>query len=315
MSVKLSPKLQQFTTIGANEEAILQPLYHYKNLAAAAISPLTFFGVQQGGSDPDTGAVASAEDTNMKQAGALPRTNRYLVQKIRVPIIPVTTLVTPVSGATPVSATEDLSDDIARLTFRGRLIFTIMTKPYLEISPLGECAAGYGLGGAIAVGTFQTSNLQKMALSNGGPSCEGGRKVMLPLTDNSTFNVMIDFPKATLTLAVAVVGFGLIGFVATGILFEAAVIVLTIGEMVIVPASQTIAADLAPADMRGRYQAVYGLVGSLGFGIGPVIAGSLFDAGLGRWIWIGSLILGLIVAAGFRSFGPRLRAREALIEA
>ena len=85
--------------------------------------------------------------------------------------------------------------------------------------------------------------------------------------------------------------------------------------MIIVPASQTIAADLAPSDLRGRYQAVYGLVGSLGFGIGPVIAGSLFDAGLGRWIWIGSLILGLIVAAGFRSFGPRLRAREALIEA
>ncbi len=53
----------------------------------------------------------------------------------------------------------------------------------------------------------------------------------------------------------------------------------------------------------------------IGFGIGPVIAGGLFDVGLGRWIWIGSLILGLIVAMGFRSFGPRLRAREALIEA
>lgn len=149
----------------------------------------------------------------------------------------------------------------------------------------------------------------------------------LMLASNALMVVMFQFQIArwvdehdrsrmlALGAALYAVGFGLIGFVATGVLFEAAVIILTIGEMVMVPASQTIAADLAPTDMRGRYQAVYGLVGSLGFGIGPVIAGSLFDVGLGRWIWIGALILGLIVAMGFRSFGPRLRAREALIEA
>jgi MFS family permease len=83
--------------------------------------------------------------------------------------------------------------------------------------------------------------------------------------------------------------------------------------MVIVPASQTVAADLAPIDLRGRYQAVYGLVASIGFGIGPVVAGQLFDVGLGRWIWIGSLLLGMAVALGFRAFGPRLRAREAML--
>jgi MFS family permease len=107
-------------------------------------------------------------------------------------------------------------------------------------------------------------------------------------------------------------GFGLVGFVSTGFMFEAAVIVLTIGEMVIVPASQTLAADLAPIDMRGRYQAVYGLAAGLGFGIGPVAGGYLFDVGLGQWIWIGSLIIGLAVAAGYRAFGPQLRARMEL---
>jgi len=49
--------------------------------------------------------------------------------------------------------------------------------------------------------------------------------------------------------------------------------------MVIIPASQTLAADLAPVEMRGRYQAVYGLMAGLGFGVGPVLAGALFDAG------------------------------------
>ena len=82
--------------------------------------------------------------------------------------------------------------------------------------------------------------------------------------------------------------------------------------MVIIPASQTLAADLAPVEMRGRYQAVYGLMAGLGFEVGPVLAGALFDAGAGRWIWIGSLILGLAVAAGYRAFGPRLKARQAV---
>lgn len=107
-------------------------------------------------------------------------------------------------------------------------------------------------------------------------------------------------------------GFGLIGFVSTSLLFEVAVIILTLGEMVIVPASQTLAADLAPIDMRGRYQAVYGVTAGLGFGIGPVVAGALFDAGLGQWIWIGSLIVGLLVAAGYRANGPKLKRRQAI---
>ncbi len=116
--------------------------------------------------------------------------------------------------------------------------------------------------------------------------------------------------------ALYAIGFGLIGFVSTSVMFEVAVIVLTIGEMVIVPAAQTIPANLAPKDMRGRYQAAFGLVNNVGFGIGPVLAGSLFDAGLGQWIWIGALIIGLTVAFGFRAYGPKLRAREAaLIEA
>jgi len=106
-------------------------------------------------------------------------------------------------------------------------------------------------------------------------------------------------------------GFGLIGFVRTSVMFEVAVIILTLGEMVIIPASQTLAADLAPIDMRGRYQAVYGLAAGLGFGIGPVVAGYLFDVGRGQWIWIGSLIIGLAVAVGYRAFGPMLNRRQA----
>jgi MFS family permease len=144
----------------------------------------------------------------------------------------------------------------------------------------------------------------------------------LMLASNALMVVLFQFPIArwvdqrdrssmlALGAALYAIGFGLIGFVATGVMFEVAVIILTLGEMVLVPASQTVAADLAPIDMRGRYQAVLGLMMSVGYGIGPVVGGLLYDRGAGHWIWYASLIIGLGVAFGFRATGSGLRARE-----
>ena len=115
--------------------------------------------------------------------------------------------------------------------------------------------------------------------------------------------------------ALYAIGFGMIGFASSLPLFWIAVVILTIGEMVIVPAAQTVTADLAPIDMRGRYQATFGLINNFFYGFGPVIGGYLFDVGHGPLVWFGSLILGLAVAFGFRAFGPQLRAREAALEA
>src|SRR5690606_33505360 len=56
------------------------------------------------------------------------------------------------------------------------------------------------------------------------------------------------------------VGFGMFGFVAAYALFALAIVVITIGEMIIMPTSQALAAGFAPAEMRGRYMAVYSLI-------------------------------------------------------
>ena len=147
------------------------------------------------------------------------------------------------------------------------------------------------------------------------------------LSTNAAMVVLFQFPlarwvdrqdrSAMLALGAALygIGFGMIGFASSLPLFWAAVIILTIGEMVIVPAAQTVSADLAPIDMRGRYQATFGLINNFFYGFGPVIGGYLFDVGRSHLIWLGSLILGLAVAFGFRAFGPQLRAREALASA
>jgi MFS family permease len=144
------------------------------------------------------------------------------------------------------------------------------------------------------------------------------------LSTNAAMVVLFQFPLArwvdkqdrsamlALGAALYAIGFGFIGFASTLFMFWTAVVILTIGEMVIVPAAQTVSADLAPIDMRGRYQATFGLINNFFYGFGPIIGGYLYDIGHSQLIWFGSLILGLAVAAGFRAFGPKLRAREAL---
>lgn len=74
-----------------------------------------------------------------------------------------------------------------------------------------------------------------------------------------------------------VLGFSLFGLVSAYWLFVAAVVIITIGEMLIMPTSQALTAHFAPEAMRGRYMAIYGLVWMLPSAIGPGLAGLILD--------------------------------------
>jgi MFS family permease len=54
-------------------------------------------------------------------------------------------------------------------------------------------------------------------------------------------------------------------------------VIITIGEMIVVPTSQALAANFAPEEMRGRYMAVFGLSWALPATIGPGAAGYIID--------------------------------------
>lgn len=81
--------------------------------------------------------------------------------------------------------------------------------------------------------------------------------------------------------------------------FLASMVVLTIGEMIMIPTSTALTANLAPPDMRGRYMGLYSLTWSIGFGIGPVLGGYLNDHVAPVSIWYFGLALGLLASAGF----------------
>ena len=73
------------------------------------------------------------------------------------------------------------------------------------------------------------------------------------------------------------VGFTMFGLVSAYPLFIAAIVVITIGEMIVVPVSQGLAANFAPEEMRGRYMAVFGLSWAFPQTIGPGAAGYILD--------------------------------------
>jgi MFS family permease len=81
--------------------------------------------------------------------------------------------------------------------------------------------------------------------------------------------------------------------------------VMTLGELILVPTSSTYAANLAPADKRGRYMSIYGLSWPVGSGVGPVFGGLMNDNFGPQAIWYGGLAGGLVSVLLFIVMGRR----------
>lgn len=101
-------------------------------------------------------------------------------------------------------------------------------------------------------------------------------------------------------------GFGLFGFVAAYWMFVMNIVIITIGEMIIMPTSQALAANFAPEDMRGRYMAVFGLVWGIPSIFGPATAGLILDNLNPNLLWYIAGILCVIAAAGYYLLHLRL---------
>lgn len=110
------------------------------------------------------------------------------------------------------------------------------------------------------------------------------------------------------------VGFAMYGFVATYPLFLLAMVIITIGEMVVSPTSNALVASLAPEEMRGRYMAVMGFSWIIPSMIGPLGAGLIMDNFNPNWVWYLCGILGLIATLGYfilhKTASDRIRQPE-----
>lgn len=106
------------------------------------------------------------------------------------------------------------------------------------------------------------------------------------------------------------IGFTMFGIVNLYILFAAAIIIITIGEMIVVPVSQYLAAKFAPEDMRGRYMAFFSLAWSLPSSIGPWAAGMILDHYNPNLVWYAGGIISAIAVMGFVSLNLALHKQK-----
>lgn len=92
--------------------------------------------------------------------------------------------------------------------------------------------------------------------------------------------------------------------------FWLSMVILTFGELTLVPTASKYVADLAPAYLRGRYMSIHWLGWGLARTLSPIIGGFLNDNISPRAIWIGGLLIGLSSTIGLFLLN-RVSARQA----
>jgi MFS family permease len=133
---------------------------------------------------------------------------------------------------------------------------------------------------------------------------------MIPMT-NALMVVFLQFPVTQVTKRFApllmlaagsffyAVGVGSVALGTGFWSFWTSMVIMTLGELILIPTATTYVANLAPAEMRGRYMSIYGLTWGIATGIGPVLGGFLHDHLGPTTIWVGAFFIGMISTTGF----------------
>ncbi|HSJ89029.1 MAG TPA: MFS transporter [Anaerolineales bacterium] len=129
-------------------------------------------------------------------------------------------------------------------------------------------------------------------------------------TTNGLMCVFVQYPISQITrryrtlpvLAVGMLiyalGAGSVALMSSFWGFWLSMVILTFGELTLVPTASKYVADLAPADLRGRYMSIHWLGWGLARTLSPIIGGFLNDTVAPQSIWIGGLLIGLTSALG-----------------
>ncbi|HNK64025.1 MAG TPA: MFS transporter [Anaerolineales bacterium] len=94
--------------------------------------------------------------------------------------------------------------------------------------------------------------------------------------------------------------------------FWLSMVILTFGELTIVPTASKYVADIAPADLRGRYMSLYWFGWGAARTLAPLIGGYLNDNISPRAIWVGGLVIGLTSTLGLFLLNSLVHARSPL---
>ncbi|HEY7725726.1 MAG TPA: MFS transporter [Anaeromyxobacteraceae bacterium] len=139
--------------------------------------------------------------------------------------------------------------------------------------------------------------------------------VLIVLLQPSLSRISGRFDAARVLALAAVLlglGYGAFALCASAWQYAAATAVWTLGEILAFPTSAAVVAALAPADLRGRYQGLYGLSFGVAMLLSPILGSSALQRLGSRALWASCLGLSLAVAAGQLAVGGARRRRLAV---
>jgi len=176
--------------------------------------------------------------------------------------------------------------------------------------------------GAVLLQVFTYMNMNTalgVYLRNQHGTPESGYGLLLSI--NAAMVVLMQFPitrritKYPPMLMMAfgtflyVIGFSMYGYVNTYIMFVVAMVIITVGEMIVAPVSQALVASFAPEEMRGRYMAVSGFSWGIPFAVGPYLAGLIMDGPKPYLLWYAAGLIGLLSTFAFLAL-YRIRQKQ-----
>lgn len=129
-------------------------------------------------------------------------------------------------------------------------------------------------------------------------------------TTNGLMCVFLQYPVTRITrryrtlpvlaggMLIYALGAGSVALMSSFWGFWLSMVILTFGELTLVPTASKYVADLAPADLRGRYMSLHWLGWGLARTLAPIVGGALNDNISPQAIWIGGLLIGLSSTLG-----------------
>ncbi|WP_328965868.1 MFS transporter [Streptomyces virginiae] len=129
-----------------------------------------------------------------------------------------------------------------------------------------------------------------------------------PLVSRLTRRLAVDVQFLCAAVLVAV-GFGANAVAAGPWTYAAALVVWTVGEMLLVPQASAFLVRHAPPGRAGSYQGAYGFVWNLGLVVGAPLGMAVLQTWGSAALWTGALLLGLSTAAAHALTMLRTRRR------
>ncbi|HEY2981113.1 MAG TPA: MFS transporter [Anaerolineales bacterium] len=136
--------------------------------------------------------------------------------------------------------------------------------------------------------------------------------ILIVLISLPASNLASRWPRFRAMAAAALllgIGFGFTAFATTLPLFVISVAIWTLGEIIASAVAPAIIADLAPIELRGLYQGIFGSMWGLSFFIGPVIGGWIFEHIGAMALWSGCFALGVLLAGAYLLLGGPAQRR------